>query len=114
LTEPKWTSTVEQQGRKGILGKSDNALPQKHSSLLPQLGTAKHQHRLSALSTPPDELHLKQQVAKRIEKEEVLILEDEQELQLIKREAEEKIQQLNKRIRIHQSKVEILKDLLEN
>jgi len=70
--------------------------------------------RTSNGSTSQEELQLKQQVVKRIEKEAALILEDEVELKNIRRGAEEKIQKLDEKIRTRKSKVEILKDLLDN
>jgi len=108
----KWTSIVEQHGRHGVPGNSDNAPASAVS--LPQLEAEKDQPRPSIASASQEEVQLKQQVVKRLEKEEALILEDVLELEKIKKEAEEKLQDLNKTIISRKAKVEILKDLLEN
>jgi len=72
------------------------------------------ERRESIASASQEELQLKQQVAKRIEKEETLILEEKLELEKIKRELEKTVQNLNETIRARKSKVGILKELLDD
>jgi len=109
---PKRTSPVEMQKKYEDLWNSDNALAL--SPLLPQVKGGQNEPRPRVASASQEELKLKQQVAKRLGREVALILEEELELEQIKREAEEKVQNLNERIRTRQSKVGILSELLEN
>jgi len=111
LVSQQFDQDGEKHGATKDSKKLNNRLSQ--ASPQPEVGDDEDQPRPSLTSESQEELQLKQQVAKRIEREEALILENEMELEKIKREAEEKAQNLNERIRTRQSKVEILKELLE-
>jgi len=107
FAELKRTSPVDKQGSNGDSRNSDNA--PAPASPLAQLEGDQDEPRPSVASTTQEELQLKQQVAKRIQKEKAMILE----LEKIKKEAEQRIQDLNKRISAHKANVEILKGMLE-
>jgi len=106
---PKRNYVVEEQRSNEDSGTFVNA----PASTLSQVEAKEDQSHPSIGSASQEELQLKQQVAKRVEKEVALILENELELDKIKREAEEKIKILNETIRTRKSKVEILMELFE-
>jgi len=83
IKEPQRASPVEWQGRNRDLEDIDNA-PVPASSL-PQVEDLKNQPRSSVTSTAQEEIQVKLKVAKRIAREEALILENGQELEKIKK-----------------------------
>jgi len=109
------TSPVEVQDSDEDLGTlSQGPAPASILSQVERKQNPPDEPRASIASATHEELQLKQQVAKRIEKEEALVLEQKLELEKIKREAEEKIKHLNETIRTRKSKLEVLKDLLDD